>query len=819
MDNNWGDLLGQLVMHRRTKKRGIIVSIDEKRMSVSFSDETSTYLFPDAFADTLILKDKDLQRQFEGLSCDSNFAAFQHQYSRAVEEEINYIRQTGGKKYRIIDGERLTRDPDRFLYSFETDSDLHFPDGTAIKIWLSERMIYGSIVSCEEFAIILQAEENLGEFVPSAEFTSEQWYLLEALNDRVNSLHVENSSIAYELACRGRLEIDYTKRISKGQDNALKAAFSQPITIIWGPPGTGKTTVLSKIALEAMNNGQRVLMLSYSNVSVDGAMLRVASMARFPSGQVLRYGYPRMTELLEKEDLTSYGYVLNRDPGLKEEYDELVQQKKALKRNERVEIDKRIKKIRAHLLEEEKKQIQKAAFVATTVSKAIADSAVYGQKFDVVIFDEASMAYVSQVVFAASLAKSHFCCFGDFRQLPAIVQNRADTVLTTDIFEHTGIVEAVENGYCHRWLVMLNYQYRMHPEIASFVSHEMYGDSLKTSDGIYEKRQRIAEMKPMPRHAMSMFDLSNTYSVCKKTMDGSRINVMSAMFSVALAEKFAGAYGVAIITPYSAQSRLILAMIRDLRKKNKRFQSVTSATVHQFQGSEKAVVIFDAVDCFRMPYPGVLLTSLKNNTANRLFNVAITRTQGKFILLANKSYLYSKGLSKNLMLYNALHEMGKQMAVTAGNELLGAFDSKGEVKAELYVGDRDEIDSWEKYLSDIVEAEKEIVIEMPGPIDEDEDAISDLIEVLTAREQQNVEISIRTAANVSIPKALDSFVKTEDYVTTPLTVIDRKVIWFGEPLSDADFISEGEIIPTKYFPCLRLCGEITARLLKEFLEL
>ena len=54
-------------------------------------------------------------------------------------------------------------------------------------------------------------------------------------------------------------------------------------------------------------------MLSYSNVSVDGALLRVARKADLPEGMVIRYGYPRTKELLESKTLTSYQYVLHKN--------------------------------------------------------------------------------------------------------------------------------------------------------------------------------------------------------------------------------------------------------------------------------------------------------------------------------------------------------------------------------------------------------------------------------------------------------------------------------------------------------------------------
>lgn len=212
---------------------------------------------------------------------------------------------------------------------------------------------------------------------------------------------------------------------------------------------------------------------------------------------------------------------MNQNPEFSlNEYRRLRQERSKLKKNdpERIEIQKQINKIRENLLEKERELVQNAAFVATTVSKAVIDKTLYMQKFDLVIFDEASMAYIPQVVFAASLAKEHFCCLGDFRQLPAIVQNPADSMLKKDIFEQAGISFAVENGYGHEWLVMLNYQYRMHPEIAKFVSKNIYGNLLQSADSIYESRQMIADLAPMAKEPMSLVDLSFTYSVCVKTM-------------------------------------------------------------------------------------------------------------------------------------------------------------------------------------------------------------------------------------------------------------------------------------------------------------
>ena len=697
------EIVGMRVMHRTSKKRGRIADISNGKMRVIYADSEYMYKFPACLSDTFILEDEELQNKYKQESSNANFEQFKNLYKHAVNAEIAYLRETGGKRYRIIDGERLQTEKNNYIYSFETDSELHFPDGTTIKLWFPGKIVPAQVMSCEEFTIIIQPKEFIGEKVETVEFTAEPWQLMEALTERLDELDSETASIAYELACNGISKINQKNFIGLGQDLALKKSTMQPITFIWGPPGTGKTTTLAKIALEHMLQGERILMVSYSNVSVDGAVLKIANMSDYEPGQIIRYGYPRVKELLDSETLTSYSYVLYKNPDLAEAHKVLNQERKKLKKDDprRIELRKKINKIREKLLEHEKELVKSAAFVATTVSKAIVDKTLYAQKFDVVIFDEASMAYIPQVVFAASLAKKHFCCLGDFKQLPAIVQNPSDIMLTKDIFEHTGITSAVENGYGHEWLVMLNYQYRMHPEIAKFVSNHMYGRLLQSASTIYEHRQAIANLAPLEKEPMSLVDLSSSYSVCIKTMDGSRINLLSAMVCIKLAEMFAGKYGVGIITPYSAQAKLVLAMIRDLQERDTRFFNIKSATVHQFQGSEQPVIIYDAVDCFRMPFPGSLLTSKKNDTANRLFNVAMTRTQGKFILVANKEYLFRKNIAKDLMFTKALKYMTDFDLSIRGDELFEELGTEEGEIPELFLGDRDEVDSWERYICDI----------------------------------------------------------------------------------------------------------------------
>ncbi len=814
------NLVGEDVMDTISRRRGVIQSVRGNRITVDFHGEIESYPFPSAFASHLRLKNKRLQETFSTVSKIDDFQNFKAQYLKALKDEIDFLKTTGGKKYKIFDGELISKNERTCIYSFDTDTELHFPDNTTIRLRLKDSITTAFVKTCENFTIFIQTYDYLGPKVPIAEFTAEPWQLMEALVDRLNTLNITENSIAYKIACEGKYQIEQQPGIQIGQEAAKEKALKDPITFIWGPPGTGKTRTLAQIAINAISSGMRVLMLSYSNVSVDGALLRVAEMADYIPGDIIRYGYPRKEELLESSDLTSYAYILSQNKTLEARYKSLQKAKHGLskKSSDRIRIDKEIKSIRTKLLDEEKRLINRAHFVATTVSKAIVDKEIYSQTFDLVIFDEASMAYVPQIIFAASLTKKHFCCLGDFRQLPAIVQDQNNNILEMDIFEHTGITRAVQNGYRHHWLVMLNEQFRMHEKIAEFVSDKLYVGLLKSSETAALATHQITDVKPFPGRPITLVDLSGMYSVCTLTGDRSHINLLSAMLCVRLAELYADKFPVGIITPYSAQSRLILAMIRDLRENDNKYNNVTSATVHQFQGSEEAIIIYDAVDCFRIKAPGILLTSQKNDTADRLFNVALTRARGKFIILTNKDYMLRKKISETLLFTKMLRKNEFENSIVSGDSVINILGTAEGEQTDIFLGDRDEYDSWNRYIADISNAAKEIHIDLPGPINDDLDGLDILIKSLTTVNDKGIEICIRYEGNFALPKELLPYTNIHSYVSTPITIIDQQIVWFGEPLSAANFISNRNILKTQYFPCLRFSGKYTAKMLKSVFE-
>ena len=80
------------------------------------------------------------------------------------------------------------------------------------------------------------------------------------------------------------------------QRNAVRNALTEPLTVITGPPGTGKSQVVSAILVNAAWRGQRVLFSSKNNKAVDVVLDRVNALTPRPT--VLRLGTRALQEQL-----------------------------------------------------------------------------------------------------------------------------------------------------------------------------------------------------------------------------------------------------------------------------------------------------------------------------------------------------------------------------------------------------------------------------------------------------------------------------------------------------------------------------------------
>lgn len=847
------DLTGKRV-HHRSFGDGVITEQKKTTIVVTFRDGAKMFSYPGCFQTYLKILDTDLKEDVQEVvsqhehaetaerkqrinelqtSISSNrrqekdksvqikpfasVADFCQAYRMALSAEISFIRMTGGKHILLQEGKRVGRDNGQFVYLLESEDELNYPEGTPVTIWKGQSQISGKILNCEAFSVYLISELDLGAEVEMLDISAEACYLLQSVSERLMDLSLEPSEIAQDLICNGLKEIDYRNSdIAKGQETAVRMSLEQPITFVWGPPGTGKTQTLAKIAWAHIDKGERVLMLSYSNVSVDGAILRVTSLKNdvFP-GQLVRYGFPKDKRISEHPYLSSYNLAINNYPDLLKRRTQLQAEKKRLEKNDPklIQVEKELNEIRRELRAAESQCVRNAKFVATTVSKAIVDKEIRNGAFDVVIFDEASMATIPQIAYAAKLARKNFVCMGDFRQLPPIVQSSKESPLNADIFQYCGITQAVDQGSNHKWLCLLDMQYRMHPEIADFAGRSIYNGLLKSANGMTEKREKTVMAEPFAGRAMEFVDLSGTMSTCIKSSDDSHANVLSAFVTFSLALKAAQTQEVGIITPYHAQSRLLHAMVRDVNELEALPHAIKCATVHQFQGSEEDVIVYDAVDCYRLPFPGALIASTAGRYADRLFNVAMTRSKGKFICVANGSFMRNKGMSENLMFMQML----KSYRATAPMipEIIRPDDDLEKYYFD-FVEKENQVD---EFIKDLATARREVRIDIPDSPANSDINTTRIAQALAEAQSRGVKVFVRAESKKNLHPTLKYFAVENHYLTDPIALIDKTVTWFGMPESASCFKIEGRTSAINNRPCIRFWGTHTAKILYGLLEM
>jgi len=608
------------------------------------------------------------------------------EFNQALDDEIAAIRSSGGKKTHVSDGRFLGKRHETFVYSFTADTELRFPDETPVDLEFKGKKQSGLVISVDNFDLILALHEFIGESVPTAILYTAPWFLLEELKKRLTEItcyQEVNLDLLYQVLTQAkqfypgdgkRAELLLTAieknsaiplNYNQHQLRAIANVLANPISFIWGPPGTGKTQTLGLTAAALLQAGESVLIVAHSNIAVDVAMLSViknlSASALYRDGLILRYGFSYLPELENYPLLQGRGVLKMQNPRLIERIEKFEAEKRSLikrsrfdrlpaKEKEDVKNDLELVKRALQPLNEEIKQkeselVRSARLVGCTLSKASIAPDIFQRSFSAVLVDESSMAYIPHCAYVSSLAKKRIAFFGDFRQLAPISQADtplADIWLKKDIFDQSGIIDMLNERLEDKRLVLLATQYRMHPAIAAIPNELFYENLLQNGPEVEKQANPIVAAGPGEGEPLLFCDISRLSAYCYSDKESnSRFNLVSALLAVQMAYAITQSTTnqVGIVTPYNAQARLINRLLRDLKLPK---EKASVATVHRFQGSESDMIVFDSVEGPPKNRAGKIVTGVKNSTAMRLANVAISRAKGKFIVLCNYDYLKTR---------------------------------------------------------------------------------------------------------------------------------------------------------------------------------
>ncbi|CAH2303013.1 Hypothetical predicted protein [Pelobates cultripes] len=503
-----------------------------------------------------------------------------------------------------------------------------------------------------------------------------------ALGQRVPDKNINvkfKSQISFDIS-------ENPRKLNTSQTKAVKAALTQPFTLIQGPPGTGKTIVgvhlvywfhhineelNSQVQAEAeadeeeekneeegqkheKKSSRRVLMYcGPSNKSVDVVAemllplrsklrpLRVYSeqmeLMEFPyPGSSLRMsGYPRegkpnpvlrpltLHHLIRQRSNTYHGSILAMDIRI-QRGDEISQEE--------------IEAYKETLYKARSEELARHDVILCTCVAASGASLTRLRVAQLVV-DECAMCTEPEVLVPLVNHKhvDSVVLLGDHRQLRPVILN--------DVCRQLNMERSMFERYQNRAL-MLDTQYRMHSAICEFPSQEFYDNLLRTSDQIRLRPSLFChtEQRICPVVFGEVDGKEQSLNVTTEAGNiNSKANEVEADQAVRLARRLTQASvkqeDIAILTPYNAQVTLISKKLKEHR-----LNDVTVCTIMKSQGSEWRYVIFSTVRSMPVNELDVRPTiAWKRQHLGFLgdpnqINVALTRSKEGLCVLGN-SYL------------------------------------------------------------------------------------------------------------------------------------------------------------------------------------
>ncbi|MCE9553993.1 MAG: AAA family ATPase [Planctomycetes bacterium] len=227
-------------------------------------------------------------------------------------------RQVGRQQFVLEDGRRVATEAKGFSYDFEFSEDANIFEGAKVELVVGGQVEPGYLTAILMGRIIVTLQEDFGEHIHTCILRIDNTALLQALHDRLASIErgevsgfradfaasVLRNAVTEHPPASG---VTWPWRIppTAQQQRFVELALTNDLSWLWGPPGTGKTAVLSALTRLLYERGKRVLICSNTNRAVDQLIhklcrnLRETNDPALEDGRVLRVG--RIEDELRKE--------------------------------------------------------------------------------------------------------------------------------------------------------------------------------------------------------------------------------------------------------------------------------------------------------------------------------------------------------------------------------------------------------------------------------------------------------------------------------------------------------------------------------------